>query len=935
MIEQQSHTHIIINKKSLFLNNYQEYKNFYENVYNENDVILTQAGKFTKMRFFLDVDKINVDIEPLIKIALTNLLGENVEIYTAKKPDSFNLHITTNIVLESYRDIPRNIFQRVLCEMLKDEIRHICLDFQSQDYLEIICDSIDSMAQGLRCIYLNHPTKLNGTYSPVKYERSLETFLKFDPCFTEGYQKLTYTELMIHEAEQILRQRETNKFTGFTLNTELIKGTLTKNLAERIVRTLPKVFYTKLWRYTCAAVLGLIDQFENDYFINLFDNVSQRYAGYDQSNNTFIYSQNYKTSNFIKIANRYLEYNELSYYEKMLKKAKAKPVPNKLQTLENEQFDFTGKNLIVSSCGTGKTKLLLKNIDQFERVLFVTYRRSLAKNLYDRLEHLDFVHYKDHRELTQARIICQVESLYKLKTLDFDLLVIDEAKSFFHQLESKFIKNSLCYANAEYLLINTPNQCLMDAYWNEHDTKKFELYNKIDKTLYNNYNPERQLNLMKPKQLIANIVKDLNKNLNLVIPCNSKKFIKRLRIIIEKKTNVKPLIYVGDDKEDRLIRVEDWDVQCLIYSPCVESGLSYEKHHFDKLYGYFINTSTNCSSSMQMIYRVRNIRDSYNICFKTIPEWRETDFDMLEQHITSRYVEQDEISLNIIRRDSNGNLYYPFKDNYYYLHLYNMQADNEDINNFIINMLNLFLSNRFKINVCHDEIAGSVGLKEAKAELEDEDVMIRLRDSEKLKEIFETDDIETAVRNVKREDMPKFKRLKHREFCRQRGLNPSTEILKRERLLKANTSYADLRNKYNGHLINYTEFLLEETGLSNLREVNMTRIDWQEFKNRMKDSDWRKHIKIIGSLFGKRVRADYPSESVLIDVMDKALLWTYGIKITKHLDKNDGRGNITSFTVECGLLNFVPLNILENPFPQFDEKVEKFKSTKPFLNIDF
>jgi type I site-specific restriction endonuclease len=88
-----------------------------------------------------------------------------------------------------------------------------------------------------------------------------------------------------------------------------------------------------------------------------------------------------------------------------------------------DQFvnDSNVKSLCIKSIyGSGKTyflreNLLVKQAKQFKRVLFLTYRRSLTRDIYHYLQELGFDSYMDILHLEQSnKLICQYESVKRL-----------------------------------------------------------------------------------------------------------------------------------------------------------------------------------------------------------------------------------------------------------------------------------------------------------------------------------------------------------------------------------------------------------------------------------------------------------------------------------------------------------------------------------------
>lgn len=947
-----SHTHINPKEQSFYLLPYQ-YNNYYlKYLKSKNKYLLCQASPDTSMRLFLDYDTDKpFNIKPYLLEAVNNVLRdhftnkEHNNIYVAVKSGSNNLHLITEVVAYSHLDANRNLFQRAFCKLVKREFYNVFNAYIDDgtdgladrfNFITSLADDLDELASGIRQIGSSHPSKPNNAiYVPETGVIDLPTLLKYDPSYLEGYELAKYSDDVINEVIDILDKKEKSKFSGYCLNTTLSNGTtLTPKLCFEVIKKLPKISFERFWRSTAASILGITDQ--TSEFIELFDELSKNYDGYDKHNNRQIYEKGYKTGNFVKLAERYLQYKNMNQYERAFNKAEKFTPPNQLRTLEDMDFNFDGVNVVRSSCSTGKTKMLIKALPSYDTAIFITYRRSLARNLYDRLKSQGFELYSNIKgKIDSPKIIIQLESLWRLKRIDYSILIIDEIKSFFFQMESKFIKNALCYANTEYLLKHTKNIALLDAFWDESDARKFNLYNSIDNIFTNNYNPQRQCNLLKEKELIKNIVDDLNIGLNLVIPTNSKKFADKINKIIIKKTEIVPLIYTSDYNDD--IEISGWDkTKCLIYSPVLESGVSFELEHFDKLYGMFYNNSTNVSSTMQMLYRVRNIRLSYNLCIRQMVGYKETDIHMLEQQIKSIYTTPELIGLNKVKRNENGELEYINKDEYYWLHIYNLQSDNDDHNNYIQKIIEHLIYDNFTVTINNNKPNDkelNTTIKEASAEVASEHIEQRIRDNgEMYADLFEpetNEQLNLCVSLVEDVDIPKYKRLKHREHCRRLDKCPTAELARHERYKRKNVSFKTLRENHNAHLVNYCEFMLNIVELSELNEISGKIIKWESLKDLIesRQDKWKPEIKLIGSLFGKRVQSKNPTAATFLNVLVFALKETYNIKV-KIL--KDARKYITAIEIWPDMLTIIPRQINNIPF-YICESIEGYESSREFI----
>ena len=76
----------------------------------------------------------------------------------------------------------------------------------------------------------------------------------------------------------------------------------------------------------------------------------------------------------------------------------------------------------------------------------------------------------------------------------------------------------------------------------------------------------------------------------------------------------KPNVYLidRDTVKEKPINTNEWiQYDCLIYTPSIVAGVSFDKEHFDTLVGLFRQQSTNVELSFQMLCRVRKLKDKH------------------------------------------------------------------------------------------------------------------------------------------------------------------------------------------------------------------------------------------------------------------------------------------------------------------------------------
>ena len=295
---------------------------------------------------------------------------------------------------------------------------------------------------------------------------------------------------------------------------------------------------------------------------------------------------------------------------------------------------FDNNNLkclsIKSPYDTGKTQLLKSIITKYNqpKISFISYRISLSVDLLNNFKDYGFKSYLDN-DYDSDRLIIQIESLQKLSNNDFideyteqikqyDLIIIDECESVLNQFNSPTFKNQ-SKETFEYfteLLRYSNKSIFLDgdlshrgySFINSISSEQINIINniKMEKKPYNIINDRNEY--------INNIISDLNNNKNICIVSQSRSECDNVyNLLTDKFKNKVIKIYTSftDDLEKKKDVNIEWKCDCLIYSPTIEAGVSFDhNNHFDKIYGILCNNTTSQRSYMQMLSRIRKLKSN-------------------------------------------------------------------------------------------------------------------------------------------------------------------------------------------------------------------------------------------------------------------------------------------------------------------------------------
>ncbi|BAU79923.1 replication [Tokyovirus A1] len=265
---------------------------------------------------------------------------------------------------------------------------------------------------------------------------------------------------------------------------------------------------------------------------------------------------------------------------------------------------------IQGGMGTGKTKALANYLKTrpFLRVLAVTYRRTLAREMSNNLP--GFSNYEDEGKgwLFSSRLVVQIDSLHRVSG-KYDLFVCDEVTYTLARLFSDIKEKESCWRTFKYYLKNTKRVLAMDKNLDQTTIDLFE-QNGVSCHVVRNehkaHSDKKVLVLDGFLEFKEALLRDLAKGNKICFASSSKK---KLQNICKEAEflDYKVLWYTGEGQSEN-VWLESWkDYDLVAYTPKISAGVSYEETHFDKVYGYFSSRSCCAEEAEQMLFRVRNI----------------------------------------------------------------------------------------------------------------------------------------------------------------------------------------------------------------------------------------------------------------------------------------------------------------------------------------
>ncbi len=381
--------------------------------------------------------------------------------------------------------------------------------------------------------------------------------------------------------------------------------------------------------------------------------------------------------------------------------------------------------VVRGSKGVGKTVACiqwLKNLPDFasKRIGCVSFRKTLTTNLVSRFnkdlgdEQNRFYDYQEIEEhaITQLKWVCQLESLDRIKTLTTDVLIIDEFNQVINQIFSNTVRSqSLAFNKLRSIIRNAKKLILMDADLNKTSIENIMLLRgqQSEITYINNtYTQEYNLTFVPEEQRIMNMMRnDLIDGKRIVVATNRsietamnlKKMLSNIEDLVplkkgqEKKAIIKKnVLLICKETENTRKLLKDvnntWSqYDAIIYTPTIQSGVSFEREHFDNVYGLFVNLTNSAQDASQMLHRVRCLRGQFYVNIKTIySNPKPVNRNEIEQYIQQRdNMLNEEIpeSIEIIEDESKGINIFPNKNDLYTMWISYVSNVNKSRNDFM------------------------------------------------------------------------------------------------------------------------------------------------------------------------------------------------------------------------------------------------------------
>jgi hypothetical protein len=279
---------------------------------------------------------------------------------------------------------------------------------------------------------------------------------------------------------------------------------------------------------------------------------------------------------------------------------------------------------ICSPMGTGKTELLKRVLKNTPSCLSLTHRVTLGRQAASRLDLLLYSDINVGRDDHARKLEITVDSLGKLPTLNnrYHTIVLDEVEQVLHHLmTSSTCKKSraVIMQRLAYFVQTATRVIALQAELSDATLSYLQKLRKGEAPyiVVNDQQPEPRLiswyEQNKPDQAIADLLDSIRAGERPMIACSSKNRAKLLeRLLLREFPDLKLRVIHGDnsgdpDSVDFLEHVNEraLDVQALIFTPSMSTGVSIDVEAFTVVYGVFDSADFHASELLQMLGRYR------------------------------------------------------------------------------------------------------------------------------------------------------------------------------------------------------------------------------------------------------------------------------------------------------------------------------------------
>ncbi|QPX63819.1 putative DEAD/DEAH box helicase [Campylobacter phage F358] len=367
--------------------------------------------------------------------------------------------------------------------------------------------------------------------------------------------------------------------------------------------------------YIKTKLKGNIKEYVGYYSINLPSEKKSKYSYCLYETNPFVIFHPNPSKN-INILQEYLKTKDGKAF---LQEKQSKIILSSLKYtpdihinqkfLKNIDIPDTRVVCIKSPMGSGKSNIINQYIKDKSKILFISVRQTLAKDI--SLKYGCKYYLEDKKILYGENYVCQINSLHKINLDYFDYVILDEFETLLMYIvtsieDSPYALNIL---RKFYNILNSKYLLILDAFLSDHSN----ILSNVCR-IKNHYKDQTNVSLYTKKNTFFSVLEYVckNKNRNEVVTMSFStlsefKTVESLLI----KSNLKVISinsntnrFIRDNIFTEYFKKKYVNYDCILFSPSITVGVSIMNnisHHF-----HFDNSaSIDAITSIQMVKRSR------------------------------------------------------------------------------------------------------------------------------------------------------------------------------------------------------------------------------------------------------------------------------------------------------------------------------------------
>ena len=554
--------------------------------------------------------------------------------------------------------------------------------------------------------------------------------------YTNGYD---YIKFMKHSAKIINRDDKDESIYEY-IETKIKVLFMNTNHIFNVIANKYNIYFEFNKHYTLDFIkwVSSITEIDEKELISKIDNYYEKNANKKSQKKIKLNGFILLLSSQILLSNKTFYYYPLSKAEPISNYKKVSEVID-IKALQEHIKNISDKKLyrlcgVNAKYGSGKSFYIVMQLLKKTNYKILMLTDNNALNSENVLKYKEFGA-KSHQDLqdklitlqefNEARVaICSPESINRLYN-DYDIIILDEYETLTNHYSSETMNKEKSsdydkFIKIKQKLLNSKSIFCLDADLSLERMSIIE--NMIDckaKLFYcenNNFKDTDHNIYYSRTEFIAKIYDDLNDNTRLSICSNGKKELILYKKLITEKFTKRMMILTSDVyvklnncsvelllKTDVLKKLEqtiiDYDIEVLLYSSTIKTGVSINKPLFNKLYaiGYNLNVC-NSREFIQMLYRNRKlIDDTINIHFKSFYNKYSngTNKKLLEFNLKALLQQKYKNNFNIDNLDND----------YFNLRLLNDMENEYSKKCFNQETITRLIQHGFKINLIYNDFS--------------------------------------------------------------------------------------------------------------------------------------------------------------------------------------------------------------------------------------